>query len=61
MCLEFEDDITTGICVVGRGGFPNAEGKLQCDAAIMTGDSHSFGAVAALEGYLLSPVKPGRL
>ena len=49
---EFEDDLTTGRYIVGRGGFPNARGILECDAAVMDGCSNRFGAVAALKGYI---------
>ena len=47
---DVEDDPDLGLYFVGRGGAPNAEGVLQCDAAIMDGQRHSFGAVAAIEG-----------
>lgn len=36
---------------VGRGGFLNAEGALQLDAAIMDGDTLRMGAVAAVSGF----------
>ena len=45
-----EDDPNTGKDVVGRGGFPNEKGILECDAAIMDGNGCRFGAVAALQG-----------
>ena len=38
---------------MGRGGYPNVEGILQCDAALMDGKDLNFGAVAALEGYVM--------
>lgn len=45
-----EDDPETGCFFVGRGGFPNSKGVLECDAAVMVGDKCRFGAVAALQG-----------
>ncbi|XP_078086535.1 N(4)-(beta-N-acetylglucosaminyl)-L-asparaginase isoform X1 [Mustelus asterias] len=45
-----ENDKETGCFVVGRGGFPNKAGVVQCDAAIMEGLPGRFGAVAALPG-----------
>ena len=45
-----EDDPATGPFVVGRGSYPNSEGKVQLDAAIMRGRDCSIGAVCALEG-----------
>uniref|UniRef100_W5K7U6 Zgc:153169 n=1 Tax=Astyanax mexicanus TaxID=7994 RepID=W5K7U6_ASTMX len=36
--------------IVGRGGFPNSRGIVECDAAIMEGVPGRFGAVAALVG-----------
>ncbi|KAL9965284.1 hypothetical protein ACROYT_G029059 [Oculina patagonica] len=45
-----EDNPETGCYFVGRGGFPNSKGVLECDAAIMVGDKCRFGAVAALQG-----------
>ena len=51
MCFpEMENDPETGRHIVGRGGFPNSEGLLECDAAIMQGTAGKFGAVAALRG-----------
>ncbi|KAL2083157.1 hypothetical protein ACEWY4_020930 [Coilia grayii] len=47
---EVEDDTETGHHIVGRGGFPNSLGVLECDAAIMEGHPGRFGAVAALRG-----------
>ena len=36
---------------VGRGGFLNARGELELDAAVMDGDSMRVGAVASVKGY----------
>ncbi|XP_036430554.1 N(4)-(Beta-N-acetylglucosaminyl)-L-asparaginase [Colossoma macropomum] len=47
---DVENDVETGRHVVGRGGFPNSRGILECDAAIMEGVPGRFGAVAALRG-----------
>ncbi|XP_028676473.1 N(4)-(Beta-N-acetylglucosaminyl)-L-asparaginase [Erpetoichthys calabaricus] len=45
---EVEDNLETGKYIVGRGGYPNRDGQVQCDAAIMEGRPGRFGAVAAL-------------
>ena len=45
-----EDNIETGEYIVGRGGYPNSDGIVQLDAAIMNGEGCQFGGVAALEG-----------
>ncbi|XP_046852887.1 N(4)-(Beta-N-acetylglucosaminyl)-L-asparaginase-like [Xenia sp. Carnegie-2017] len=55
-----EDDPKTGKYVVGRGGFPNENGILECDAAIMDGRKCRFGAVAALQG-VAKPFSVARL
>jgi hypothetical protein len=34
---------------VGYGGFPNAEGEMELDAAIMCGSRKTYGGVAALQ------------
>ncbi|XP_056616095.1 N(4)-(Beta-N-acetylglucosaminyl)-L-asparaginase isoform X1 [Triplophysa dalaica] len=47
---EVEDDVDTGRHIVGRGGYPNFKGVVECDAAIMEGLPGRFGAVAALRG-----------
>ncbi|XP_076830790.1 N(4)-(Beta-N-acetylglucosaminyl)-L-asparaginase isoform X2 [Brachyhypopomus gauderio] len=47
---EVENDVETGRHIVGRGGFPNSRGIVECDAAIMEGVPGRFGAVAALRG-----------
>ena len=47
-----EDDPVTGKFYVGRGCYPNADGVVQLDAAVMRGSDCSFGAVAALERYV---------
>uniref|UniRef100_A0A671Q492 N(4)-(Beta-N-acetylglucosaminyl)-L-asparaginase-like n=1 Tax=Sinocyclocheilus anshuiensis TaxID=1608454 RepID=A0A671Q492_9TELE len=47
---EVEDDVDTGRHIVGRGGYPNFKGVVECDAAIMEGVPGRFGAVAALCG-----------
>ena len=49
LCAVVEDDPDTGKFYIGRGCYPNAEGVVQLDAAIMKGSDCSFGAVAALE------------
>lgn len=36
---------------VGRGGFLNARGELELDAAVMDGDSMRMGVVASVKGY----------
>ena len=48
-----EDDPSTGRYYVGRGCYPNREGVVQLDAALMRGNDHAFGAVSALEGLVL--------
>ena len=45
-----EDDPRTGVYIVGRGSYRNANGKHQFDAAIMEGETLQFGGVCALEG-----------
>ncbi|MCI4376279.1 hypothetical protein PGIGA_G00186850 [Pangasianodon gigas] len=47
---DVENDVQTGRYIVGRGGFPNNKGIVECDAAIMEGVPGRFGAVAALRG-----------
>nr|XP_034966163.1 N(4)-(Beta-N-acetylglucosaminyl)-L-asparaginase-like isoform X2 [Zootoca vivipara] len=47
---DIENDEKTGHFVIGRGGYPNKQGIIQCDAAIMEGQPGRFGAVAALHG-----------
>jgi beta-aspartyl-peptidase (threonine type) len=37
---------------VGRGGYPNALGTVELDAAVMDGRSRASGAVGALSGFL---------
>ncbi|XP_005989590.1 N(4)-(Beta-N-acetylglucosaminyl)-L-asparaginase [Latimeria chalumnae] len=54
-CVEdamagIEQDKETGRYIVGRGGYPNKDGIVQCDAAVMEGVPGRFGAVAALPG-----------
>ena len=44
-----ETDVT--ISSIGRGGFLNADGQLELDAAIMDGDTLKNGAVMAVKGY----------
>ena len=48
--LVVEDDPSTGPFYVGKGCYPNRDGVVQLDAAMMRGSDYSFGAVAALEG-----------
>ena len=45
-----EEDPATGVYYVGRGCYPNRDGVVQLDAALMRGRDCSFGAVAGLEG-----------
>lgn len=45
---------------VGLGGLPNAEGRVQLDAACMHAPTHNSGAVAALEN-ILHPSQVARL
>ena len=52
--IVVEDDPEMGVYVVGCGGQPNSHGAVECDAAIMDGDGLKFGAVAALEGLVLT-------
>ena len=47
-----EDDPATGVYYVGRGCYPNRDGVVQLDAALMQGSDCSFGAVAGLERYV---------
>ncbi|XP_066553097.1 N(4)-(Beta-N-acetylglucosaminyl)-L-asparaginase [Amia ocellicauda] len=47
---DIENDRETGQYIVGRGGYPNSAGLVQCDAALMEGAAGRFGAVAALHG-----------
>ena len=49
-----ENNPGTGHYFVGKGGFPNSQGVLECDAAVMVGKNCHFGAVAALQGYLIA-------
>lgn len=44
---------------VGYGGLPNAEGKVQLDAAVMRGDNLACGGVGGLEG-IRHPVSVAR-
>lgn len=48
---EVEDDPSTGPYYVGRGCYPNSNGIVQLDAALMRGSDRAFGSIAALEGY----------
>jgi|LSQX01.3.fsa_nt_gb isoaspartyl peptidase/L-asparaginase-like protein (Ntn-hydrolase superfamily) len=41
----------TSVDSVGFGGFPNIDGEIELDAAIMDGYDLSIGAVAAIKGY----------
>ena len=45
-----EDDPRTGVYLVGRGGYPNSNGVLQLDAAIMRGSDNAIGSVCSIEG-----------
>ena len=48
--LDIEDDPNTGKYLIGRGCYPNSDGLVQLDAAIMNGKDFKFGSVCALEG-----------
>lgn len=52
--LVVEDDPSTGRYYIGRGCYPNNNGVVQLDAAVMRGLDCSFGAVAALERYVIA-------
>ena len=45
---------------VGLGGLPNEDGVVQLDAAVMDGETHNSGAVAAIEN-ILHPSEVARL
>ncbi|XP_031552812.1 uncharacterized protein LOC116289987 [Actinia tenebrosa] len=55
-----EDDPKTGPYLVGRGGYPNSSGILECDAGIVVGEGCQFGAVAGLQGVAV-PFSVARL
>jgi isoaspartyl peptidase/L-asparaginase-like protein (Ntn-hydrolase superfamily) len=44
--VELDPSVTS----VGYGGYPNSEGEVETDAAVMTSNPHRYGAVAALRG-----------
>ncbi|XP_035684537.1 N(4)-(beta-N-acetylglucosaminyl)-L-asparaginase-like [Branchiostoma floridae] len=54
-----EDDGATGRYLVGRGGYPNAKGVHEFDAAVMVGEGCRYGGVAALRG-VATPVSVAR-
>lgn len=49
----------TAIHSVGRGGHPRLDGQVECDAAVMDGETLQAGAVGALKGFL-HPVSVAR-
>ena len=48
-CVAVEDDPSTGKFLVGRGCYPNSDGVVQLDAALMRGRDCGYGGVAGLE------------
>ncbi|XP_019640932.1 PREDICTED: N(4)-(Beta-N-acetylglucosaminyl)-L-asparaginase-like [Branchiostoma belcheri] len=54
-----EDDGSTGRYLVGRGGYPNAKGVHEFDAAVMVGEGCRFGGVVGLRG-VATPVSVAR-
>ena len=51
MVTEADPKVTS----VGRGGYPNIDGVVELDAAVMNGDTLEVGAVAGLQG-ILNPI-----
>ena len=45
---------------VGYGGLPNEEGEVELDASVMSGPTHTSGAVAALQ-FIKNPSKVAKL
>ena len=50
-----EIDPATGPYLIGVGGYPNSEGVIELDAAVMRGSDLHVGAVAGLQG-IASPI-----
>ena len=48
MTAEADPEVTS----VGRGGFPNADGIVELDGAVMDGETLEVGAVAGMRGIL---------
>ena len=51
--LGIEDDPSTGVYYIGRGSYPNENGIIQLDAAVMRGKDCAMGAVCSIEGLAL--------
>lgn len=57
--LGIEDDPSTGVYYIGRGSYPNENGIIQLDAAVMRGKDCAMGAVCSIEG-ISKPISVAR-